>query len=835
MAENTGRSGGRAVHAYIVVTISALMLALSGCGSDGDNGSVSVTPATVTPQFEATVARTSFGIPHVNAANYKSLGYGIGYAFAQDNFCVLADKVAQVSGERAKYFGETSLAVVGAAAAPSITSLNSDFFYKHQYDKATIAALWAASSVETRDLATGYAAGINRYLSETGVANLPVACRNGAWVRPITEADLFVWWSSIATISGSQSFAQFIADAQAPTVIASGDQKRTQVAKAVTKKVDTKKMLADASRAMATVDPALAGAGSNGWAIGKDATADGRGMLLTNPHWPWTGMNKFYQAHLTIPGEIDVMGVAYPGTPFVLVGFNESVGWTHTVSTGPRFVIRELTLGATPTSYVVDGVTKQMTARTITVERLNAAPVTRTYYSTEFGPIISAAALGITWSATKAFAFTDINLANNRLVEQWIAIGKARTAEAARQAIISVQGVPLINTIIADSTGDAVYVDYSLKPNVSDAKLASCPLAGVGATLTAGGRPTLDGSRSSCNPDNDTTARQPGILPISQLPFLRRTDYVANANNSYWLTNPAQPLAALPLINGAHAADIGFRPRMNLIQIAERLAGTDGLGGNRFTPAAIQAMLIGSPTAPLAGNRGLSGELLMPSVATLCAGPTVVTMADGSTEDVAPACAALNAWDRRFNAESVGTHVFREFFAAASALGASLWSVPFSAADPVNTPRGPNLSSPTVVLGLQRALGTAQRNLAARGIALNRPWGELFFTAARGRNLPTGGGTSAEGVANQMNGAALSTTGYNNVTSGSSYVATMAFGGNGPEVDAVLIPGQSTNPASPYYYDQLESLWSQRRWHRLPFSAAQIAADPNLSRVTVKE
>ena len=29
--------------------------------------------------------------------------------------------------------------------------------------------------------------------------------------------------------------------------------------------------------------------GSNGWAFGRNATPDGRGLLLGNPHFPWTG------------------------------------------------------------------------------------------------------------------------------------------------------------------------------------------------------------------------------------------------------------------------------------------------------------------------------------------------------------------------------------------------------------------------------------------------------------------------------------------------------------------------------------------------------------------
>ena len=45
--------------------------------------------------------------------------------------------------------------------------------------------------------------------------------------------------------------------------------------------------------------------GSNAIALGRLATTNGRGMLLGNPHYPWSGPSRFHMAHLTIPGELD--------------------------------------------------------------------------------------------------------------------------------------------------------------------------------------------------------------------------------------------------------------------------------------------------------------------------------------------------------------------------------------------------------------------------------------------------------------------------------------------------------------------------------------------------
>lgn len=53
----------------------------------------------------AEIRRTGFGVPHIVAANERGLGYGIGYAYAQDNLCLLANEVVTVNGERSRYFG----------------------------------------------------------------------------------------------------------------------------------------------------------------------------------------------------------------------------------------------------------------------------------------------------------------------------------------------------------------------------------------------------------------------------------------------------------------------------------------------------------------------------------------------------------------------------------------------------------------------------------------------------------------------------------------------------------------------------------------------------------
>lgn len=62
-------------------------------------------------QMGADIRSTRFGVPHIRADNERGLGYGIGYAYAQDNLCLLANEITTVNGERSRYFGSDQLTV----------------------------------------------------------------------------------------------------------------------------------------------------------------------------------------------------------------------------------------------------------------------------------------------------------------------------------------------------------------------------------------------------------------------------------------------------------------------------------------------------------------------------------------------------------------------------------------------------------------------------------------------------------------------------------------------------------------------------------------------------
>src|SRR4028118_905374 len=109
--------------------------------------------------------------------------------------------------------------------------------------------------------------------------------------------------------------------------------------------------------------------------------------------------------HLTIPGKLDVMGAGLIVTPLVGIGFNKDIAWTHTVTTARHNTVFELKLDPKdPTAYLVDGRSEPMQRRTLNIQVKGAAPVTRTVYSTRYGPVAAMPQAGLAWTAERAFA-----------------------------------------------------------------------------------------------------------------------------------------------------------------------------------------------------------------------------------------------------------------------------------------------------------------------------------------------------------------------------------------------------------------------------------------------
>ena len=62
-------------------------------------------PPVEEPTYEATVTRTEYGVPHIVADDWGSLGFGLGHAVSGDHGCIIADQVLRARSERALFLG----------------------------------------------------------------------------------------------------------------------------------------------------------------------------------------------------------------------------------------------------------------------------------------------------------------------------------------------------------------------------------------------------------------------------------------------------------------------------------------------------------------------------------------------------------------------------------------------------------------------------------------------------------------------------------------------------------------------------------------------------------
>lgn len=767
------------------------------------------------PEYSATIRTTSYGVPHIVADNFKSAGFGYGYVFAQQNICLYAEELVTLRGERAQYFGATGgyLGQLGTVSG----NVDSDFFYKLLMTKAQADRIKAESSQAARDIVVGFAAGYNRYLSDTGVANLPAECKGAEWVKPMSEDEAYLRLTQAAIAGSSLNFINSIGAAQPPKATVASFKARPA-------KVPSTKQLAESTMVAALKNLQEHTIGSNGYGLGREVTQSGKGIVLGNPHFPWWGALRLHQIHLTVPGEkYDVMGATLLGVPLPLIGFNSTLGWTHTFSTDNRFTLRYLALDpSNPTRYLKDGVSKPMTAVPLSIQAKGAdgklTTLSRTLYTTEFGPMLMDK--DFTWSSSAAYAIQDANYANYKLIDQVILNGKATTVDGLLQAAATYTAMPWVNTMAADKNGDAMYFNYSVAAKVADAQLAACVPGPFQGLLASNGLVVMAGTTAACD--------WSGSIGAAQRPSIKRSDYIVNANDSHWWSARDAFLTGYPKIIATGPAAEGTvqneRTRTGHAIVRDRLSGADGLAGNRFTVANLQQVY--------QKGRFFKADKWLPGFTAEClASPT----ASAAAKD---ACTVLKDWDKTHAPLSVGAVLFFEFYAALNQLSdPSWWSVPFNPADPQETPRG-NAGTAAALAKLETLVATAQfDSYAKRRIrpadvqVVSRPEGNLpipggryTFNNWRGQKTEIAPGTYVYSGDPKTNAGAY----------GNSYMQFVTWDDNGPVAEGILSYGQSSNPAHANFSDQTRK-YSAGEWVKLPYTEAQIKADPNYKEIKLTQ
>lgn len=775
---------------------------LAGCASDDD------APATPPAQQTRIERNADTGLVHVTAPTQAALGAGLGYAYAGDRFCTVAEHLVTLRGERSRHFGPEAQVALEVTTR-FVPNLQSDLFHRFYMPVEAARAMLDGNDAESRSALEGWVAGMNRWRTEQleragGAAAL---CGGASWAaREITRDDVALIMFDLAVLASGSAFVPSIVGAQPPAPPASSapagatPQAQPSAGDARVLAATDAKIAAELRRLDATAVAAAAPTASNAWAFGRDRVEGGGAILFGNPHFPFTGAARFYQVRLTVPGQMDVAGAAISGLPVVSIGYNSRVSWTHTVSAARRFTLHELALvPGNPTAYLVDGQQRAMTPTDVTVDVRqpdgSIGTVTRRFWRSEFGPMFVLPAAGLAWGTQRAYAFGDVAPTNTRMLRVWRRMAGAGSVRELRDVLAQELALPWVNTIAADTTGEVLYADLTTVPNVEAADFTRCaPSPQAAALLRAAHLPVLDGSRAACRWQVDASTPTPGLMPAARLPVLIRTDFVQNSNDSYWLTNPAHSWEALSPMLGLPGTPQRPRTRAGLALIEARAAGTDGLPGTRFTPATVLARW--------SASEAFMAQVVVDDLVALCTATPAVTLASGARVDLAPACAALSAWDRRALPDSRGAHLFREFWRTASQIP-GVHAVAFSPSDPIRTPRGLNVADARVREALLGQLGAVVARFAANGIAVDAPLGTLQAITRAGVRVAIPGCDEHEGCLNKIQSRPYAQGAALDPYLGTSWVQLVELNGAGVAAQGVLTYGQSDGAGTAADLEQL--------------------------------
>ncbi len=342
------------------------------------------------------------GTAHVTAADDHDLYWTIGYLHARF-------RLFQMDLSRRQ--GEGSLSeIVGPAA------LSSDEFELRLGLLRTAQAEWVAmtpTSAAGRVL-SAYADGVNARLDEDlRDGNLPLLFKMlGYQPRPWTPVDtLVIQGDMIQSLDftdtpldeallvkalGYQRVARWFPvlppDAQQPydrgpyraATLAALSSQQSALGTAYA-------AIADLKQQISALPPTAlhSGANSNNWAVGGAKTASGKALLAGDPHLHQTLPAIWYQLDAAAP-DVQFSGVTFPGVPLVLIGHNRHIAWSETnVQNQVTLFYLEKTDRAHPDQYYWRGAWRRMRTIPYDIAVKGGGSVHLDVKLTVHGPILS--------------------------------------------------------------------------------------------------------------------------------------------------------------------------------------------------------------------------------------------------------------------------------------------------------------------------------------------------------------------------------------------------------------------------------------------------------------
>ncbi|MGB3410419.1 MAG: penicillin acylase family protein [Microthrixaceae bacterium] len=850
----------------LLLTSAAVALLATGCydnpdwagpSAEGPGSDDGIPVAGVNDKgYSATIRRTEGQVAHITADSLKDVSFGQGWASGEDRTCDLADQILKVTSQRAKYFGP----------GEKDANIDSDFAWLTVGIAKTASEDWKNADAEVRSLITAYTDGWNAHLRDVGPDAIPDWCAGEPWLQELKPVDVYVYARSIGVLASSGAVIDMIGTAQPPSAAGSpSDATAGEGSEAALPAAPDVATPGSATPGNTTEAPSDATLASNGWAIGKDRTEDGGGMLLANPHFPWVGELRFWEVHLTVPGQVDMYGVQLSGLPGVAIGFNENFGWTHTVSAGYRMTAYKLDLvPGSPTSYRYGNDKRDLTPTDLTIDVLGKdgklTSTSRTTWRSHYGPVLDFPGFG--WTTDATISFRDANIDNDEFITQYMQTLKTTDLDGLIELNRKYTGVPLFNTIAVSKDGRAWYADTAATPNLSKEALEgytksldSDPIVKI---AHENGAILLDGSNPLYEWQTAKGARDPGLVPFDKMPMVERSDYVFNANDSFWMPNASEMIEGdYSLLHGDQRTPRSPRTRENATVLADVSAdgpsGGDGLFSLReLERAALQ-------------NRGFTSRELLAELVGRCTRSASVTVEPlvedgkeilpGATVNLGPACKVLADWDGVYDIDRSGPVIWREFmskFPYEDLLDSgTLWSKPFNPSEPVATPSGltpaPASGTDPVLVNLARSVQTLEK----MDVPIDVELGKVQTSNRNGTLVPIHGGNGSDGTTNVVTWGSAGTTmdpdrsaitttdlgkditaikiagdgptrtGYP-IDFGTSFLMALHFTEDGPKAKTFLTYGNVADESAPSFLRATQQ-FSEKHWKTAEFTSEQVA------------
>lgn len=660
---------------------------------------------------QVTIRRDTFGVPHLLAKTEPAAAFGHGFVSAEDHGPELARLFLKARSEEAMIFGEQFA--------------ESDFATKELRLYEFAESGFAQSPPWVQAILDGFAAGYNRYL-DTHRSGFP------AWASPINGIDVLAHARRVILMEFAFDLRQVRHIGQ-----------------------------------RASLSPSEILHGSNMWGIGKGRSASGKGILLANPHLAWSGSQLFYETHITVPGKINISGSSLIGTPGIAIGFNEFLGWSHTVNSHDSDDLYELTLDPKDRyRYLYDGDSLPIQKREITIQvKTDTGRETRKKeaFWCHYGPVLK-------WDGAKAYAFKSANIEEYRFVEQWNLMGKARNLAEFRKAL-DIQALPMFNISYTDREGNVFYIFNGRFPERPEGF-----------------------SWPSAVPGNSSASEWNHILPQSRLPFLVNPSggYVQNCNSAPWYTNLRSIIdrRQFPEYLTPNFNDLRSQLSLEMLEGDESIS-LDEVLGYKYNLKLLLADRVKGDLLKLAQGRTIDGV---------------------SLDDAA---GVLQSWDNTVSRESTGSMLFVTFWTLYRQRAKPLYAVLWDERHPASTPHG--IGDNRAAL---QALADAIKAMKSKYGSLTPAWGDLHRLRRGNLDVSIGGFTGDFG-AFRIIGYREDKDGRFVARGGDSYVLAVEFT-SPPTAYSIVAYSQTDDLKSPHHTDQ-SALFAQEKWKRAWFTEEDIA------------